>query len=269
MKKSISEKMIAKIAALFLAAVLLMAIQVTAYAEETSENTVIRIPISQQFSTNDSNANKEFAYTFEPQPITINAPMPDGSVNGVYSFRMSGDVSTEIIIKSSQVGQYFYQLKQNVEEKKQYYEYDTSVYQVYVEIQKDDNNQLAMIVTIENEKGEKVSSAAFKNSFVGKKDNGGNPPSSQTPNNNSTGGSSYGGSNNNSVGGNSSTVSNRNTTSGGGSSVLQAGGRAKTSDESKPVRYITIMIISAIGMFLLFCKRREDEKEEGDKASEK
>ena len=104
--------------------------------------------------------------------------MPDGSNGRTFTWNMSGNSSTELIMNVGQAGEYHYKLYQATENKENY-TYDSKTYDVTIEGFFDSNNELMAVTVVKNENGDKVSKVSFKNSYTGQTGKNQNPvPSS-------------------------------------------------------------------------------------------
>lgn len=113
------------------------------------------IQVSQSLTSKQGqDMQQTYSYTFEA--ITQNAPMPEGSSSGKFTFDITGttNVPYSFVIKNMQpsVGTpYSYKMYMNVPAVQEYYTYDTSVYFVDIYVPVDDDP----IVLYFNDKEEK------------------------------------------------------------------------------------------------------------------
>ena len=137
----------------------------------------LKIPVEQIFEVNNSaDADKTGSYVLIADQIQN--PMPEGSNGRTFTWNMSGNSSTELIMNVGQVGEYHYKLYQATENKENY-TYDSKTYDVTIEGFFDSNNELMAVTVVKNENGDKVSKVSFKNSYTGQTGKNQNPvPSS-------------------------------------------------------------------------------------------
>ena len=76
--------------------------------------------------------------------------MPEGSNRRTFTWNMSGNSSTELIMNVGQVGEYHYKLYQATENKENY-TYDSKTYDVTIEGFFDSNNELMAVTMVKNE----------------------------------------------------------------------------------------------------------------------
>ena len=137
-----------------------------------AESTTVSLPVRQSFTSNVSDADDTFSYVLTA--ITKNAPMPDGSVDGKYTFTLSGSVSQTLRLSAQQQGYYEYTLRQVVSEEKQSYTYDTTTYRIGVSIRDSESaDGLTSILVIEKTDGTKTDELRFANAYAKKSSEGG------------------------------------------------------------------------------------------------
>ena len=126
---------------IFLSMIFFLGVQKPVLA--AGKNTTVKIPVEQIFEVNNSaDADKTGSYVLIADQIQN--PMPEGSNRRTFTWNMSGNSSTELIMNVGQVGEYHYKLYQATEN------------------------------------GDKVSKVSFKNSYTGQTGKNQNPvPSSQ------------------------------------------------------------------------------------------
>ena len=81
---------------------------------------------------------------------TVKIPMPEGSNRSTFTWIMSGNSSTELIMNVGQVGEYHYKLYQATENKENY-TYDSKTYDVTIEGFFDSNNELMAVTVVKNQ----------------------------------------------------------------------------------------------------------------------
>lgn len=216
-----------RIVALLAAVILLLGLQTVAFAG----NAAAHLSVQQTFSTNLPGVDDTFHYILRADET--DAPMPKGSVDGEYTFSLSGNASVNLRINATEAGTYRYTLAQDLSGAKEWYEYDKQQYRVVLDVRPDGYGGLSSVLLIYNPAGEKVLSVEFSNSYSQPV-----PPPPQ-PIEDSEGG--------------------------GGD-----GGDVKTGDENNLSLYLAMMAASALGMALLLVWARKKEKNgEGDENYEK
>ena len=99
----------------------------------------LKIPVEQIFEVNNSaDADKTGSYVLIADQIQN--PMPEGSNRRTFTWNMSGNSSTELIMNVGQAGEYHYKLYQATENKENY-TYDSKTYDVTIEGFFDSNNE--------------------------------------------------------------------------------------------------------------------------------
>ena len=127
------------VAGIALIAVLLQGLSVK--AEAASQKTVVKIPVSQTFEIKNQvpdGLNREFQYIMTCEEAK--APMPEET---------------------------YYNLKQQVSDKKDKFSYDETNYKVAVYVTNADNGGLDTQVVVKNPDGTKSAEAFFHNSYTG------------------------------------------------------------------------------------------------------
>ena len=111
---------------IFLFMIFFLGVQRPVLAAE--RNTTVKIPVEQIFEVNNSaDADKTGSYVLIADQIQN--PMPEGSNRRTFTWNMSGNSSTELIMNVGQVGEYHYKLYQATENKENY-TYDSKTYDV-------------------------------------------------------------------------------------------------------------------------------------------
>ena len=119
-----------------------------------------KIIVSQIFNNSYPEADGTFTYRLES--LVTGAPMPEGSLAGVYTFTITGTRSEELVLPAYNYQRYFvYNLYQVIGAEKPGYTYDRRVYRIEVQI----NAGLDMSIVAVGEDGKKVESITFENSF--------------------------------------------------------------------------------------------------------
>ena len=140
---------------IFLSMIFFLGVQRPVLAAD--RNTTVKIPVEQIFEVNNSaDADKTGSYVLIADQIQN--PMPEGSNRRTFTWNMSGNSSTELIMNVGQVGEYHYKLYQATENKENY-TYDSKTYDVTIEGFFDSNNELMAVTVVKNENGDKVSKA--------------------------------------------------------------------------------------------------------------
>lgn len=146
---------------IFLFMIFFLGVQRPVLAAE--RNTTVKIPVEQIFEANNSvDADKTGSYVLIADQIQN--PMPDGSNGRTFTWNMSGNSSTELIMNVGQAGEYHYKLYQATENKENY-TYDSKTYDVTIEGFFDSNNELMAVTVVKNENGDKVSKV-FNNHLI-------------------------------------------------------------------------------------------------------
>lgn len=149
---------------IFLTMLLFLSMQISVFATDT--NATVKIPVEQIFGSENTDVPDEFIYVLTTDQA--DAPMPAGSSNQRYIWKMKGNASTDLTINVKTSGQYQYKIYQATE-KRNNFQYDERSYDVTVEaFYHGKNNQLRAMTVVENQNGEKVSDISFENSYIGK-----------------------------------------------------------------------------------------------------
>lgn len=102
---------------IFLSMIFFLGVQRPVLAAD--RNTTVKIPVEQIFEVNNSaDADKTGSYVLIADQIQN--PMPEGSNRRTFTWNMSGNSSTELIMNVGQVGEYHYKLYQATENKENY-----------------------------------------------------------------------------------------------------------------------------------------------------
>ncbi len=108
--------------------------------------------MEQIFEVNNSaDADKTGSYVLIADQIQN--PMPEGSNRRTFTWNMSGNSSTELIMNVGQAGEYHYKLYQAIENKENY-TYDSKTYDVTIEGFFDSNNELMAVTVVKKMKME-------------------------------------------------------------------------------------------------------------------
>ena len=94
----------------------------------------IEIPYTQDFHNNTGDPTVDSTFWYILTPVTENAPMPEGSVDGQYIFSVTSDIEDllYLTIDFTEEGTYVYQFTSYVPNPQEGYTYDTNIY--YIEI---------------------------------------------------------------------------------------------------------------------------------------
>lgn len=149
-----------KVRIILLAMFLFLSIQVPVHADDH----IVRIPVEQMFDSEAADVSDEFYYIMTTDQS--DAPMPAGSTDRRYSWKMKNNTTAEITISVTTAGEYHYRIYQATEQTDDY-KYDQSSYGVIVEAYYNEHNQLKVAAVIVNEQGEKIERITFKNKYVG------------------------------------------------------------------------------------------------------
>ena len=102
---------------IFLSMIFFLGVQRPVLAAD--RNTTVKIPVEQIFEVNNSaDADKTGSYVLIADQIQN--PMPEGSNRRTFTWNMSGNSSTELIMNVGQAGEYHYKLYQATENKENY-----------------------------------------------------------------------------------------------------------------------------------------------------
>ena len=114
---------------IFLSMIFFLGVQKPVLA--AGKNTTVKIPVEQIFEVNNSaDADKTGSYVLIADQIQN--PMPEGSNGRTFTWNMSGNSSTELIMNVGQAGEYHYKLYQATENKENY-TYYSKTYDVTIE----------------------------------------------------------------------------------------------------------------------------------------
>lgn len=103
--------------------------------------TEVPLTVKQSFVVENPVKEMDFTGNYEFRALDQEAPMPENTKNGIYSFSLNGEqVETTFSLQYLHAGVYHYQLVQTTAEKERY-QYDKSCYEitVYVKIVKMEN----------------------------------------------------------------------------------------------------------------------------------
>ena len=132
---------------IFLSMIFFLGVQRPVLAAD--RNTTVKIPVEQIFEVNNSaDADKTGSYVLIADQIQN--PMPEGSNRRTFTWNMSGNSSTELIMNVGQAGEYHYKLYQATENKENY-TYDSKTYDVTIEGFFDSNNELMAVTVVKME----------------------------------------------------------------------------------------------------------------------
>ena len=149
---------------LALTALLLLGLAPSALAAPDYEEFVeVKIPVKQAFFSYTPGKDESCLYVFSA--VTEDAPMPFGSDDGRYSFRLYGDDERTITFTATEAGHYEHRLAQHVQDRDGY-TYDRTVYRVEVDVWMGGERPTALVV-IRGKGGAKVSDVVFENSYEG------------------------------------------------------------------------------------------------------
>ena len=131
---------------IFLSMIFFLGVQKPVLA--AGKNTTVKIPVEQIFEVNNSaDADKTGSYVLIADQIQN--PMPEGSNRRTFTWNMSGNSSTELIMNVGQVGEYHYKLYQATENKENY-TYDSKTYDVKIDGFFDYKNELMAVTVVKN-----------------------------------------------------------------------------------------------------------------------
>ena len=139
--------------------------------------TEVPLTVKQSFVVENPVKEMDFTGNYEFRALDQEAPMPENTKNGIYSFSLNGEqVETTFLLQYLHAGVYHYQLVQTTAEKERY-QYDKSCYEITVYVKNGENGELASEVVAEKGDGKKCGDLEFQNSYQG------NPPESSEPSN--------------------------------------------------------------------------------------
>lgn len=154
------------IAGIALVAILLQGLSVK--ADAASREAVAKIPVSQTFEIKNQapdGLNREFQYTLSCEDK--DNPMPEGTSEGIYTFTLKDNDKKVIEITCEHAGVYYYNLKQQVSDKKNKFSYDETNYQVSVYVTNSADGGLDTQVIVKKPDGTKSAEANFYNCYTG------------------------------------------------------------------------------------------------------
>ena len=166
-------RFLAFVAGIALVAVLVQGLSVK--ADAAAQKTVAKIPVSQTFEIKNQvpdGLNGEFQYIMTCEEEKT--PMPEKTSEGTYTFTLKDNDKKVIEIAYEHAGVYYYNLKQQVSDKKDKFSYDETNYKVAVYVTNADNGGLDTQVVVNNPDGTKSAEVFFHNSYTGDKPAKGN-----------------------------------------------------------------------------------------------
>ena len=166
-------RLLAFVAGIALVAVLVQGLSVK--ADAAAQKTVAKIPVSQTFEIKNQapdGLNREFQYIMTCEEEKT--PMPEKTSEGTYTFTLKDNDKKVIEIAYEHAGVYYYNLKQQVSDKKDKFSYDETNYKVAVYVTNADNGGLDTQVVVNNPDGTKSAEVFFHNSYTGDKPAKGN-----------------------------------------------------------------------------------------------
>lgn len=159
-------RFIALVAGIALVAILFQGLSVKADAAQ--KKAVAKIPVSQTFEIKNQipdELNREFQYTLTCGDKKN--PMPEGTSEGIYTFTLKDNDKKVIEITCEHAGVYYYNLKQQVSDKKNKFSYDEKNYQVSVYVTNSTDGGLDTQVIVKKPDGTKTAEAHFYNCYTG------------------------------------------------------------------------------------------------------
>ena len=135
-----------------------------AYASEQTPLEV-KLNVENIFTKTGTDADIYEAFDYILTPNNAGDPLPSGASTGRYEFGIIGSGTSELTITYNRVGEYVYQVKQSVAEKKKGYTYDEEVYTIKVYIRNNGDTEFSSEVIIQNSNNEKVEAAIFTGSY--------------------------------------------------------------------------------------------------------
>ena len=148
----------------------------------TPDMAEVPLTVKQSFVVKNPAKEMDFTGTYEFCTTDEEAPMPEGTKDGIYSFSLNGEqTETTIDLQYLHAGVYHYQLDQTTAEKKGY-QYDKSCYDITVYVKNGENGELIPQVVAEKGDGKKCGDLEFLNSYQGKKPGASAPSDPSKPN---------------------------------------------------------------------------------------
>ena len=148
----------------------------------TPDMAEVPLTVKQSFVVKNPAKEMDFTGTYEFCTTDEEAPMPEGTKDGIYSFSLNGEqAETTIDLQYLHAGAYRYQLDQTTAEKKGY-QYDKSCYDITVYVKNGENGELVSQVVAKKGAGKKSGELEFLNSYQGKKPGASAPSDPSKPN---------------------------------------------------------------------------------------
>jgi pilin isopeptide linkage protein len=149
---------------LLLFCLLVIGFPLNVYAE--ADSVAVTLYVEQVFIKNSSASDVNHVFSYDLISLDTGNPMPQGSLNSIYSFTAAGTGVKDIgPITFSNTGIYRYEIKGNQSVPARGYSYDTQVYSVTVYVKQTGANLSAEIV-VKKSDGSKVGSIRFENVYT-------------------------------------------------------------------------------------------------------
>ncbi len=149
---------------LLLFCLLVIGFPLNVYAE--ADSAAVMLYVDQVFIKNSSASDVNHVFSYDLISLDTGNPMPQGSLNSIYSFTAAGTGVKDIgPITFSDTGIYRYEIKGNQSVPARGYSYDTQVYSVTVYVKQTGVNLSAEIV-VKKSDGSKAGSIRFVNTYT-------------------------------------------------------------------------------------------------------
>lgn len=149
---------------LLLFCLLVIGFPLNVYAE--ADSAAVMLYVDQVFIKNSSASDVNHVFSYDLISLDTGNPMPQGSLNSIYSFTAAGTGVKDIgPITFSDTGIYRYEIKGNQSVPARGYSYDTQVYSVTVYVTQTGVNLSAEIV-VKKSDGSKAGSIRFVNMYT-------------------------------------------------------------------------------------------------------
>jgi pilin isopeptide linkage protein len=127
------------------------------------QSAAVSIPVKQVFDVTGGTAPVDtFMYTLTADDAS--EPMPDGASGSSWTFSMTGNTSSDIVMSYSHAGIFSYKI-QEIKGNRTGYSYDGNVYTIKIYIQNENDSILLKDVTVQDVSGNKKSDITFVNVY--------------------------------------------------------------------------------------------------------
>lgn len=145
--------------------ILILSAKVTVYADENPVS--VPLTVKQTFDITNISDKKDIdtAAVYELSVVSPDAPMPEDSRNGKFTFTLDANNPEYILpLVFTHEGEFQYEIKQ-ITGKKDFYSYDNKVYQVHIWIKNDGKTGLVPQVVVDTRNSEKCDEIVFNNRY--------------------------------------------------------------------------------------------------------